>query len=71
MSCSPHEQGTVATFDAATRSGSVVRDDGSVVELRTGAISAQLRLLRPGQRVRWLHDDSGRIEQLTLITLPL
>lgn len=66
-------QATVSAFDAETRSGRVLLDDG--VEMRfTGAALAGtgLRLLRPGQRVRLsLTGDPSRpvIESLQILTL--
>ena len=45
-------QGTVATYDAQTRAGTLLLDDGR--ELAFGADAFErsgLRLLRPGQRV--------------------
>jgi hypothetical protein len=46
-------QATAYTFDPATRSGSVLLDDGTPVPFPASAFDAGgLRLLRPGQRVR-------------------
>lgn len=46
-------QATAYTFDPATRSGSVLLDDGTPVSFDAAAFDAGgLRLLRPGQRVR-------------------
>ncbi|MBQ0984483.1 2-phospho-L-lactate guanylyltransferase [Streptomyces sp. F63] len=46
-------QATAYTYDAATRCGSVLLDDGTPVEFDAAAFDAGgLRLLRPGQRVR-------------------
>ena len=46
-------QATAYTFDPATRSGSVLLDDGTPVPFDAAAFDAGgLRLLRPGQRVR-------------------
>ncbi|MGH3497219.1 MAG: 2-phospho-L-lactate guanylyltransferase [Nocardioidaceae bacterium] len=52
-------QATVATFDAATGGGSVLLDDGLVLDF-DGRVFAQsgLRLLRPGQRVTLSLDPS-------------
>jgi 2-phospho-L-lactate guanylyltransferase len=65
-------QGTVRTFDAATRSGSVLLDDGTDLPFDAMAFDASgLRLLRIGQRVRIrLADDGLRIGWLTIATLP-
>jgi 2-phospho-L-lactate guanylyltransferase len=61
-------QGTVATFDERTGAGSVVLDDGTVVDFPGAAFGASgLRLLRPGQRVGLVHDGAGQVE---LVTLP-
>jgi cold shock CspA family protein len=63
-------QGTVATFDEATGSGSVVLDDGSRVEFPGAAFHASgLRLLRPGQRVGLVHHPAGHVELVTLTGL--
>jgi cold shock CspA family protein len=46
-------QATAYTFDPATRHGSVLLDDGTPVAFDAAAFDAgDLRLLRPGQRVR-------------------
>ena len=46
-------QGTVATFDAQTRSGTLLLDDGTELAFPAAAFDASgLRLLRLGQRVR-------------------
>jgi 2-phospho-L-lactate guanylyltransferase len=64
-------QGTVATFDAQVRSGTVLLDDGSEVAFPANAFDASgLRLLRLGQRVRVEHDSAGAIVRVTLPTLP-
>jgi 2-phospho-L-lactate/phosphoenolpyruvate guanylyltransferase len=64
-------QGTVATFDPETRSGTVLLDDGSPVTFSGQAFAASgLRLLRLGQRVRLDYDESGVVVRLTLPTLP-
>jgi cold shock CspA family protein len=66
-------QGTVRSYDDGTRSGSVFTDDGTVLTFGAGALAASgLRLLRPGQRVKFLTDgDPPRITALTLLTFPL
>ncbi|WP_131740005.1 hypothetical protein [Actinomadura roseirufa] len=64
-------QGTVRAFDAATRSGSVLLDDGTELSFDGAAFDAGgLRLLRFGQRVN-LALDRGRISVVTLSTFPL
>ncbi|GAA1977050.1 hypothetical protein [Catenulispora subtropica] len=65
-------QGTARVFDPATRSGTVLLDDGTELAFDTAAFDAGgLRLLRLGQRVKMRRDDAGRIVALTLVTLPL
>lgn len=64
-------QGTVATFDDATRSGTVLLDDGAEVAFPAAAFDASgLRHLRLGQRVRLDHDDVGQIIKVTIPTFP-
>ena len=64
-------QGTVKAFDAETRSGSVLLDDGTELEFGAEAFAAGgLRLLRFGQRVN-LAVDGGRVSAVTLSTFPL
>jgi 2-phospho-L-lactate guanylyltransferase len=63
-------QATVAGFESATGSGSVLTDDGRRLEFDAAAFAAGgLRLLRPGQRVRLEH-DGDRIVRITIATLP-
>lgn len=46
-------QATAYTYDAGTRTGSVLLDDGTPVPFDAAAFDAGgLRVLRPGQRVR-------------------
>ena len=62
-------QGTVASFDAEQRSGTVLLDDGSPLPFDAAAFDASgLRLLRLGQRVR-LEREGERVSALTLITM--
>ncbi|HEX5540951.1 MAG TPA: cold-shock protein [Micromonospora sp.] len=62
-------QGTVATYDAQTRSGTLLLDDGTELAFPAAAFDASgLRLLRLGQRVRVEHDESGRMVRITLPT---
>ncbi|RAY12437.1 hypothetical protein DPM19_25155 [Actinomadura craniellae] len=64
-------QGTVRTYEAATRSGSVLLDDGTQLDFDAEAFAAGgLRLLRFGQRVNLAVED-GRITVITLSTFPL
>ncbi|BAL92310.1 hypothetical protein AMIS_70900 [Actinoplanes missouriensis 431] len=60
-------QGTVATFDSGTRSGTLLLDDGS--ELGFGAEAFQrsgLRLLRLGQRVTVEAGDDGTVRRVSI-----
>jgi cold shock CspA family protein len=62
-------QGTVATFDERSRSGTLLLDDGTEVTFPPAAFDASgLRLLRLGQRVRIEHGDSGQVIRVTLPT---
>ncbi|MFI6479538.1 hypothetical protein ACIBH1_16505 [Nonomuraea sp. NPDC050663] len=64
-------QGTVRTFDPATRSGTVFLDDGAVLEFGARAFDAgPLRLLRSGQRVN-LVLTGDEISYVTLSTFPV
>ena len=62
-------QGTVATWDAESGSGSVLLDDGTPLEFPAAAFARSgLRLLRLGQRVRLGYGSDGSVESLSLIT---
>jgi cold shock CspA family protein len=62
-------QGTVATYDPDTRSGTLLLDDGTEVAYPAEAFAVSgLRLLRLGQRVRIDRDDSGLVRRITLPT---
>jgi hypothetical protein len=62
-------QATVRSFDATTRSGDVLLDDGSVKSYEAAAFDPSgLRLLRIGQRVRLRVDATGAVEFITLST---
>ncbi|MBO2454934.1 hypothetical protein J4573_48160 [Actinomadura barringtoniae] len=64
-------QGTVSTYDAETRSGSVLLDDGTELAFDSAAFDAGgLRMLRFGQRVN-LAEDDGRVSVITLSTFAL
>lgn len=67
-------QASVVDFDPATRSGSVVLDDGTQLPYdRTAFDAGSMRLARVGQRVRIEVDGDGpdqRVTFLTLATLP-
>ncbi|HEX6501285.1 MAG TPA: cold-shock protein [Micromonosporaceae bacterium] len=63
-------QGTVATFDPGTRTGTVLLDDGREVAYPAAAFdSSGLRLLRLGQRVHLDVDEHGAVTRLTLPTM--
>ncbi|AXG80513.1 hypothetical protein [Streptomyces paludis] len=63
-------QATSYTYDAGTRTGSVLLDDGTPVEFGAAAFDAGgLRLLRPGQRVRIETEGAGAGLRITLVTL--
>jgi len=62
-------QGTVSTFDPATRTGSLLLDDGTEVEFGRDAFDLSgLRLLRLGQRVRIEHGPDGKIDKIAIPT---
>ncbi|WP_433182614.1 hypothetical protein [Actinoallomurus sp. CA-150999] len=64
-------QGTVKAYDAETRTGSVLLDDGSEMPFDAAAFDAGgLRLLRFGQRVN-LAVEGDRVTVVTLSTFPL
>ncbi|WP_432986674.1 cold-shock protein [Dactylosporangium sp. CA-233914] len=64
-------QGTVATFDDESRTGTVLLDDGAEVTFPAAAFDASgLRHLRLGQRVRLDRDEAGTVTKVTLPTLP-
>lgn len=63
-------QGTVATYDASTRSGVLLLDDGTELAFPARAFDASgLRLLRLGQRVRIERDADGEVVRVTLPTM--
>ena len=66
-------QATVSAFDATTRSGRVLLDDGVELPFAAAAIAGTgLRLLRPGQRVRLTlagTDDEPAVTALQILTL--
>jgi 2-phospho-L-lactate guanylyltransferase len=60
-------QGTVATFDAQTHSGTLLLDDGSELPFPAAAFDASgLRLLRLGQRVSISAAADGAITKVEL-----
>ncbi|MGP4112370.1 hypothetical protein ACTWP5_15855 [Streptomyces sp. 4N509B] len=63
-------QATAYTFDPATRTGSVLLDDGTPMDFGASAFDAGgLRLLRPGQRVRIEVSGEGESRRITYVTL--
>jgi 2-phospho-L-lactate guanylyltransferase len=63
-------QATAFTYDPETRTGSVLLDDGTPLEFDRAAFDAgQLRLLRPGQRVRIRTEGSGAARRVVFVTL--
>jgi len=63
-------QATAFTYDAGTRTGSVLLDDGTPVPFDAAAFDAGgLRLLRPGQRVRIETEGPKGGLRVTLVTL--
>jgi cold shock CspA family protein len=65
-------QATVREFDAASGSGSVFLDDGTVCLFGPEVFAASgLRLLRRGQRVAVRLGPAGGIAALALATFPL
>jgi cold shock CspA family protein len=63
-------QATAYTYDAETRTGQVLLDDGTPVPFDAQAFDAgELRLLRPGQRVRIETEGEGESRRITLVTL--
>ena len=64
-------QATVATYDEATRSGTVLLDDGTELGFDGVAFAASgLRLLRFGQRVTLDRDPDGRVSRMHIPTMP-
>lgn len=62
-------QATVASFDAETRSGALLADDGTPMEFGRDAFELSgLRLLRLGQRVRVEQAPDGTVEKISIPT---
>lgn len=60
----------MASFDPATRSGTVLLDDGTELPYSDEAFNAgSLRLARVGQRVRIRTEGSGADLRVTFLTL--
>ncbi|SCG69524.1 cold-shock protein [Micromonospora coxensis] len=63
-------QGTVASFDAQTRTGVLLLDDGTELAFPARAFDASgLRLLRLGQRLRVERDPDGAVVRVTFPTM--
>ncbi|MCN9242836.1 hypothetical protein NGF19_18870 [Streptomyces sp. RY43-2] len=63
-------QATAYTYDPETRTGQVLLDDGTPLPFDAPAFDAgELRLLRPGQRVRIEVEGEGTARHITLVTL--
>jgi cold shock CspA family protein len=64
-------QGTVASFDETSGSGTLVTDLGAVVSFPGDAFARSgLRVLRPGQRVTVTLDAAGEVELVTIPGFP-
>ncbi|MEV6350384.1 cold-shock protein [Actinoplanes sp. NPDC051851] len=60
-------QGTIATFDTASRTGTLLLDDGSELAFGTEAFDRSgLRLLRLGQRVGIDADPDGTVHRVRI-----
>lgn len=73
MSAPGRTQATVETYQATSRSGTVLLDDGVRLSFAAEALSGTgLRLLRPGQRVRVQVDaaESSTVLRVQILTLP-
>lgn len=66
-------QGTVREFSEATRSGSIILDDGTDIPIPPAAFSQSgLRKLAVGQRVRFEVEGEGAervVRELNIVTL--
>lgn len=63
-------QGTVKSFDAQTRTGSLLLDDGTEFAIGADAFDASgLLMLRFGQRVRFNLEGAGDQAHITSINL--
>jgi cold shock CspA family protein len=60
-------QGTIATFDPGTRSGTLLLDDGSELPFGMDAFARSgLRLLRLGQRVSIETESDGQVHRVSI-----
>jgi 2-phospho-L-lactate guanylyltransferase len=63
-------QATVRSFDAVTRSGTVLLDDGTELPYGSSAFDASgVRLLRLGQRVRIEVDQASSGREVSFLTI--
>jgi len=66
-------QGTIKTYDSATKRGSLLNDTGDELAFDGASFDGSgIRLFRTGQRVRYLVEGEGsrrRVRALTIITL--
>lgn len=64
-------QGTVATYDPESRSGTLLLDDGTEMAFGAAAFDASgLRLLRLGQRLSIERDARGEVTRINVVTFP-
>lgn len=59
-------QATVASYDEASRSGTVVTDQGETLGFAGETLAEHIRHLRPGQRV---HIESGADDAISSVRL--
>jgi 2-phospho-L-lactate guanylyltransferase len=52
-------QATVASYDEATRAGTVVTDSGETLGFAGETLAEHIRHLRPGQRVHFESGEAG------------
>jgi len=63
-------QATVSFYDAESRSGRVLLDDGVELPFAATALADERsRLLRPGQRVRVVVEEATVVTRLQILTL--
>lgn len=60
---------TVAAYDAGTRSGRLLRDDGTALVFEASALDPRVLLLRPGQRVH-VREQDGAVVAVEVAGLP-
>jgi 2-phospho-L-lactate/phosphoenolpyruvate guanylyltransferase len=63
-------QGTISSYDPASRSGTLLLDDGTPVAFGSDAFDRSgMRLLRLGQRVRVDYGPDGQVSRVTIPTM--